>query len=490
MMKHQFVFGFVWSVMIQSLFGATFKVSSAEEIEALMKSEKLSEGDTIIWADGDYADEELKLDKVHGSEGKPIILKAETPGGVILRGESRFSFGVKWWVIEGFHFDGSDGKANSYNAVEFRGSKNIGAEHVRLTNCAMTNLVTEESSSKWVLLYGKSNTIDHCYFTGKKSRGALLTVELAYLEKGVEAGHRIAWNHFADFSFQKGTDNEVIRLGNSEDQHRPARCLIERNYFYGCDGENEIISNKSSFNTYRSNTFRKCNGALVLRHGHHARVEGNYFFGDGAKDAGGIRVSDSHHVIVNNHLQDLTGTTWNAAFSILGGKKRSGDTSSGYQSVDGITVAHNSIIHCERSIFLNKAKGSRAPSGVIANNLIVSDKVPLVVEELSSDKLTWSGNLFYGGEVKAAIMALNSDPRLKMVDGIRIPDSAGPVANAAAKIPISIETDIEGQKRPNEGADVGANEVKGGEGEISLLPLEPNDVGVNFLKVQKRAGRD
>jgi hypothetical protein len=120
----------------------------------------------------------------------------------------------------------------------------------------------------------------------------------------------------------------------------------------------------------------------------------------------------------------------------------------------------------------------------------VSDKVPLVVEELSSDKLTWSGNLFYGGEVKAAIMALNSDPRLKMVDGIRIPDSAGPVANAAAKIPISIETDIEGQKRPNEGADVGANEVKGGEGEISLPPLEPNDVGVNFLKVQKRAGRD
>ena len=102
---------------------------------------------------------------------------------------------------------------------------------MRLTNCAMTNLVTEESSSKSVLLYGKNNTIDHCYFTGKKSRGALLTVELAYLEDGERAGHRIAWNHFADFSFQKGRDNEVIRLGNSEDQHRPATCLIERKYF-------------------------------------------------------------------------------------------------------------------------------------------------------------------------------------------------------------------------------------------------------------------
>ena len=384
-------------------------------------------------------------------------------------------------MIEGFHFDGGDGKSNSYNAVEFRGRKNVGAEHVRLTNCAMTNLVAEDSSSKWVLLYGRHNTIDHCHFSGKTSKGALITVELGYLKDDETAGHRIAWNHFADFTFQKGTDNEVIRLGSSEDQHKPATCLIERNYFFRCDGENEIISNKSSFNTYRANTFRKCNGALVLRHGHHARVEGNYFFGDGAEDAGGIRVSDSHHVIVNNYLQDLTGTTWNAAFSILGGKKTSGDTSSGYQAVDGITVGHNSIINCARSIFLNKAKGSRAPTGVMANNLVVSSKGSLIVEELSSEKLDWVGNLFYGSEVKPELAAVSSDPLLKVSNGVLRPDLAGPATDAAVDIALTVEKDIEGQTRPKVGKDIGADEVNSGDWKALFPKMEPADVGVSFL---------
>ncbi|MDA8968441.1 polysaccharide lyase 6 family protein [Akkermansiaceae bacterium] len=471
-----------WLCLVQILHGAMHHAASAEDIEAIVESGKLSAGDTIVWADGVYADEELKLDGVHGAETKPIILRAATPGGVVLRGESRFSLGVKWWVIEGFHFDGGDGKSNSYNAVEFRSRKNVGAEHVRLTNCAMTNLVADDSSSKWILLYGWNNTIDHCHFSGKKSKGALITVELGYLKDDEKAGHRIAWNHFANFTFQKGTDNEVIRLGNSEDQHKPATCLVERNYFFRCDGENEIISNKSSFNTYLGNTFRKCNGALVLRHGHHARVEGNYFFGDGAKDAGGIRVSDSHHVIVNNYLQDLTGTTWNAAFSILGGKKTSGDTNSGYQAVDGITVAHNSIINCARSIFLNKAKGSRAPTGVMTNNLVVSNKAPLIVEELSSEKLEWIGNLFHGSEVKPELAAISSNPLLKMSDGLLRADPEGAAIDAAVDMSSIVENDIEGQVRPKIGKDIGADEVSGGEGKVLFPPLGPTDVGVSFLK--------
>lgn len=466
--------------LIQVLQGATHRASSAEQIEEIIESGKLAAGDIIVWENGEYIDEELSLNKVHGTEEKPIILRAAKPGGVILTGESRFSIGVQWWVIEGFHFDRREGKVNSYNAVEFRGRNNIGAEHVRLTNCAMTNLITDDSSSKWVLLYGRNNTIDHCHFSGKKSRGALITVELGYLKDDETAGHRIAWNYFADFAFQKGTDNEVIRLGNSENQHKPASCLIERNYFFRCDGENEIISNKSSHNTYCSNTFRKCNGALVLRHGHHARVEGNYFFGDGAKDAGGIRVSDSHHLIINNYLQDLTGTTWNAAFSILGGKKKSGDTSSGYQAVDGITVAHNSMINCARSIYLNKAKGSRAPRGLMANNLVVSDLGPLVVDELASDKLRWAGNLFYGSEVRAEFAAVALDPKLKNEHGILRPDAASPVINSAVGIEISVGIDIKGQRRPSAGKDIGAEEVSGAVGQILLFPLEPIDVGVKF----------
>lgn len=460
---------------------AIHAINSAEQIEEIIESGRLAPGDTIVWADGEYVDEELSLNEVHGTEVAPITLRAATPGGVILRGESRMSLGVKWWVVEGFHFDGSDKKMNSYNSVEFRGRKNIGAEHVRLTNCAMTHLVAEESSSKWVLLYGKNNTVDHCYFTGKRSKGALITVELAYHQNEEKAGHRIAWNHFSDFTFQEGTDNEVIRVGNSEDQHKAAHCVIERNYFDRCDGENEIISNKSSYNTYRGNTFRRCNGALVLRHGHHARVEQNFFLGDGAKDAGGIRVSDSHHVIINNYLQDLTGTTWNAAFSIMGGKKKSGSISSGYQMVDDIIVAHNSMIHCARSFYLNKAKGSRAPTGLIANNLVMSHSDPLVVDDLSANKLKWVGNLFFGAEIGIQIEALTNDPELQKSEGYFRPSASGPASGSAVALEQQIEGDLQGEKRPARGKDIGADQVHGAKGKVLCSLLRPQDVGVTFL---------
>ena len=465
-----------------STLAATHHVESANQIESLVKSGDLFPGDTIVWADHEYTDELLKLDGVNGSPSHPITLRAATPGGVVLRGKSRFCIGVQWWVIEGFHFDGRDGESNSYNSVEFRGRNNVGAQHVRLSNCAMTNLIAEGSSSKWIQIFGRFNTIENCHLSGKNSKGALITVELGDLDANETAEHRIAWNYFADFSPQEGTDNETIRIGFSGDQDKPATCVIERNYFIRCNGEHEIITNKSSFNTYRSNTFRECNGALVLRHGHHARVEGNYFFGDGAKNAGGIRVIDSYHIIVNNYLQDLTGTKWNSAFSILGGKQVSGQPHSGYQAVDGIVVAHNSIINCKRSIFLNKAKGSRAPTGLFANNLVVSNSAPLILDELPCEELMWVGNLFYGATVGAPIAGNTSDPQLRFSDELLRPDSSGPVIDAATSIELAVEKDVDGQTRPIVNKDIGADEVVGAQGKISLSPLKAEDVGVNFLR--------
>ena len=284
---------------------AMHRVHSASEVESVIELGDLSPGDTIVWADNELTDQVLNIKGVSGTRSDPITLRAATPGGVILRGESQFSLGAQWWVIQGFRFDGSSGGPNNYNTVQFRSRSGKSAQHVRLTNCALTNLTVRESSSKWLLIYGRFNTVDHCHFSGKNSKGALVTVELGYLGTKETAEHRVEWNYFGDITPQEGSDNEAIRIGSSGDQNKPATCFVGRNYFVRCNGENEVVSNKSSINTYFANTFRQCNGALVLRHGHHARVEGNYFFGDGAEDAGGIRVVDSHHHIVNNHLQEL-----------------------------------------------------------------------------------------------------------------------------------------------------------------------------------------
>ncbi len=460
----------------------TFNVANADEFEELIESSKVAAGDTIVWSAGTFTDAEVNIEGIDGTEDHPIVLRAETPGSVVVEGESQFKIGANWWVIQGFQFKGSPAKFNNYNTFQFRGNSGQPSQNVRMTDCAFTNLNAEDETSKWVLLYGQSNSIDHCHFSGKNEKGALITVELGYLDADATAGHKIASNYFGDVSFQEGSDNETIRIGSSGDQNKTAGCVVRGNYFFRCNGENEIISSKSSYNVFERNTFRQCSGALVLRHGHHARVDGNFFFGDGAENSGGIRVVDSHHTITNNNLHGLTGLTWNAAFSILGGSQKSGGTTNGYQAVDNISVMHNSIIKCKRSFLLNKKKGSRAPTGTFANNLITSNSGPLVTKDLSVEGLTWMGNLMYGAPIGVDFDSMTSDPRLSMSEGLLRPDPEGPAANAAVKCDADVNTDIDGQARPETKKDIGADEVSGAIGSVSSRPLRPEDVGVSFLR--------
>ena len=417
-----------------------------------------------------------------GTQDQPITLTAATPGGVVLRGETQFKIGAQWWVVQGFHFDGVEGANNSYNTFQFRSNGGKPSQHVRLTDCAFTNLKTDDETSKWLLLFGQSNAIDHCHFSGKDSKGALVTVELGYLAADAKAEHIIAHNYFGNVAPNEGSDNETIRIGSSADQNKSASCTVHDNLFVGCNGEAEVISSKSSFNVFERNTFRQCAGSLVLRHGHHARVNGNFFFGDGAGGTGGIRVVDSHHTISNNYLQDLTGKKFQAALSILGGKARSGGKSNGYQAVADITVINNSILNCTQSINLCSAKGKQGPAGVIANNLVSSTSAPLITEEISSAELKWISNLMHGAAIGVALEAITADPMLREAAGLLRPDPTGPAANAATKCDVEVATDIDGQTRPDSKVDIGCDEVAGAVGEISSKPLKPADVGVSFLR--------
>ena len=48
---------------------------------------------------------------------------------------------------------------------------------------------------------------------------------------------------------------------------KSAKCVVAENLFENCDGEIELISNKSCDNVYLRNTIVGCAGALTLRHG-------------------------------------------------------------------------------------------------------------------------------------------------------------------------------------------------------------------------------
>ncbi len=184
-----------------------------------------------------------------------------------------------------------------------------------------------------------------------------------------------------------------------------------------CDGENEIITNKSKNNSYINNTFRRSRGSLVLRHGSNAIVEGNYFLGENVDGTGGIRITDSEHTITNNYIQDcitvLDQAKWNNGITFMGGGDNnsvectSTSVSNGYQKTENINLSRNTIVNTNAPLFYNEDKGSTDPTGAVTDNLIYfAANNPNITDVISGDtddayknlgtKLDYLGNVYTG----------------------------------------------------------------------------------------------
>lgn len=102
--------------------------------------------------------------------------------------------------------------------------------------------------------------------------------------------------------------------------------------------------------------------------------------------------------------------------------------------------------------------------------------------DLSTEKLTWKGNLLHGAALGAKIPAITSDPLIEKSGGRLIPKSSGSVIDAAAIIDTVIASDITGRNRPLTGLDIGADEISGASGNATHIPLTPFDTGAKFLR--------
>ena len=470
-------------LLTQSVSATDYTVTSADEFNALT----LVAGDVVTWSDGTYVDQHVMWSGEQGTMDDPITLKAETPGGVIFTGSSKMNIYGSHLVIEGFYWKGGEGENNH---IEFRknGSSSEFAFSCTIRNCAFDDLFTEEpNKSRWIVLYGSSNTVENCSFVNKRSAGALILVELLY-SQNITPGHLIQRNYFFNITpkddfVANANDSETIRVGSSAYQNISAQVIVEGNYFQAADGENEIISNKSADNTFRYNTFRNCRGSLVLRHGSGAHIEGNYFLGEGKAKSGGIRVSDRDHVIINNYMQDLNnaGDIWNNAITLVGGGAASGGSSNGYQNVDNLTVAHNTVYNADDPIFFND-RNAYDPTGVIANNLIYSENGNLVSGDIegTGQGIDYEGNIFGGSAIGISHAGITEGDAHFMANGETFrPSSSGIAADAGGSTYSDlVNIDVEGLVRPNSDLDVGAHEVSGASGNIQNKPLTDADVGV------------
>lgn len=361
-------------------FAATTLVSSQSEYHEATKN--LEPGDTIVLANGEWKNFEILFSGT-GQKDKPITLTAEEKGKVFITGMSNLRMAGEYLLVSGLVF--KDGHTPTSEVISFRRNKEHLANNSRVTEVVIDRFNNPErtESDYWVSMYGKNNRFDHNYLAGKNNNGVTMAVRLNS-EASQENRHRIDHNYFGHRPILGSNGGETLRIGTSHYSMSNSFTTVEDNYFDRCDGEVEIISNKSGGNVFRRNVFFESRGTLTLRHGNGNLVEDNVFFGNGVDHTGGIRVINKRQTIRNNYMEGLTGSRFGSAFVIMNGVPDS--PINRYHQVENSSILNNTIINASH---IELAAGSDAERSAVPkttrfnNNLIYNEdgKDPFTIHD-------------------------------------------------------------------------------------------------------------
>jgi len=437
--------------------GATdYRVSTPAQITSAMTSAR--PGDTLTMTNGIWTSAAIVF-RGSGTAVAPILLRAESYGGVVLTGTSSLRISGRHLIVDGLLF--KNGSSPSGDVIEFRGPGGE-SDSCRLTNCAITDYNPADSTNdnKWVSLYGTRNRVDHCYFKGKRNSGTTLVVWLSDRPNY----HQIDHNYFGNRPVLYGWNGgETIRVGTSDWSMYDSYTIVEYNLFEECNGEIEIISNKSCENIYRYNTFVSCQGTLTLRHGNRCTVEGNFFLGNHARNSGGIRIIGEDHRVFNNYVSGTSGDDLYSALTIMNGVPNS--PLNRYFQVKRAVVAFNTFVDNVHTVNLGGGKSAEVSlpplDCLVANNVVQASSSPLIALTDTPINLTWQGNVFFGatlGLSQTQGIATISPQLTLSADGLWRPAVSSPVVNGAVGSFAYITLDMDGQPRDAQ-FDVGADEI-------------------------------
>jgi len=444
--------------------GAEHRVSSAADIARV--SAEAKPGDVLVMTDGTWKDQAINFQS-KGTTEKPITLRAKTPGKVVLTGKSSVTIDGEHLVVSGLQLEHGEATGDGVK---------LAGRNSRLTECAIVG----GNYKFFVHMFGTSNRMDHCYLADKTNDNPTLQIEV----EGGPNYHRLDHNHFGHRPPLRRNGGETIRVGYSHQSMTNSGTLVEHNLFERCDGELEIISNKSCENTYRANTFLDCAGMFTLRHGNRCVVEGNFFIGHHKRGSGGIRIIGEDHLVINNYIDGVE----NGGFWITSGISNS--ELKGYFQSRNCLIAFNTFVDSRGpAIELDAGFGSsrrtlRPENITIANNVFALTSGNLLKGTEGGSGYKWMGNIAWpAGAGHSGVQFV--DPQLKRsADGSWRPAQDSPTRNAAeGNFPL-VKIDIDGQERKGRSA-IGCDQITDAPVKNRLLTVA--DVGPAWMDAKARS---
>jgi hypothetical protein len=462
----------------------------------------LAAGDAVVVHDGIYAGVGSKTISGAGTAAQPIAIYAEHVGGAAFSGQTHLVLSGSYLSFAGFKFDGQTAAGGMPPAEKWGIVQTAPASSdCRITNCMFRDFndgAVAANTYYWLVVQGYRHTVEYNSFEGKTTIGASIVVATPEADTATPRNHLFHFNYFGPRTVIGSNGYEGIRNGDSAHQNWNMASVVEFNYFYRAiygSGEPELISNKSSNNTYRYNTFVENRGQICLRHGDNCVVEGNFFFGANLADAGGVRIVGQNHLVRNNYFQDLGGVGVTSSVVVQKGDPAwpASDDASTYEVANNAKIFHNTFVNCNQPIYLGRnssGTGAIDPSGVeFRNNVVQSATGAGAVFNIgyATSAIAFSGDIVYHPDDNYGVTGLAgvtygpNSPELN-VDaalGYAIPSGTSPVLNAATSTSPATNLDIRGLLRPGSGQDIGSyeREVAG----PGLPPLQRGDVGPSYF---------
>ncbi|MDF2714636.1 MAG: poly(beta-D-mannuronate) lyase [Paenibacillus sp.] len=376
-------------------------VATAEALETAIAT--AVPGDVITMQDGVWNNIDIVF-KGNGTEQKPITLKVQNAGKVIISGASSLQLSGEYLVVDGLHFkDGASSK--SLHLIEFRvGSQP--ANHSRLTNVVVSgfnkNRARTDSTDVWVGLFGSHNRVDHCLFQGKTSESVLMIVWRSTSDPNY---HRIDHNYFKDIPSLGVAGATAIRIGDGTHALSSSYTTVENNIFENMQGTGKIVNMKSGGNTIRNNTFINASGSIEVRQGNGNIIEGNFILP--AKEeryTGGIVLIGQDHIVRNNYIQG-TRSSGRPAIVIYEGEPNNYPGKGGYYPSKNVVIASNTLVDNDKNFTIGELYDPKTEITVPIENLTIKDNVllgngsmtPIMIVLDKPNGITYEGNQFFNG---------------------------------------------------------------------------------------------